>query len=94
LPNEIERPVVLQERAGRQEAHVVLVPLTDTTNPYTVLMLELIANDRRYPVSKYPRERNVAVRTASAAASRGRRLALIAAALVGVAAIAFVTGLI
>ena len=74
----------------------MLVPLTDSTNPYTAMMLELIANDRRYPASKYPRERNVAAfRPSSASASRGRRLALIAAALVGIAAFAaVVTGLI
>jgi hypothetical protein len=74
----------------------VLVPLTDSTNPYTKMMLELIANDRSYPASKYPPERNVAGRrAASTRVSRGRRLALIAAALVGVAAFAaVVTGLI
>ena len=72
----------------------MLVPLTDSTNPYTAMMLELIANDRRYPASKYPRERTEVARNATATATRGRRLALIAAALIGVAAIAFVTGLI
>ena len=36
----------------------MLVPLTDSTNPYTAMMLELIANDRRYPASRYPRERH------------------------------------
>jgi hypothetical protein len=73
----------------------VLVPLTDSRNPYTAMMLELIANDRSYPASMYPRERNVAARRpASGPVSRGRRLALIAAALVGVAVLAFVTGLI
>ena len=74
----------------------MLVPLTDSRNPYTAMMLELIANDRSYPASKYPRERNAASRrSASTPISRGRRLALIAAALVGVAAFAaVVTGLI
>ena len=33
----------------------MLVPLTDSSNPYTAMMLQLIANDRRYPESKYPR---------------------------------------
>jgi hypothetical protein len=61
----------------------VLVPLADSTNPYTAMMLQLIANDRRYPVSTYPPERNgSARRSAAAAPSRGRRLALIAAALI------------
>ena len=74
----------------------MLVPLTDSSNPYTAMMLQLIANDRRYPESKYPPERNVAAgQPPSARISRGRRLALIAAALVGVAALAAaVTGLI
>lgn len=74
----------------------MLVPLTDSTNPYTAMMLELIANDRRYPASRYPRERSVAAfRPSAATVSRGRRLALIAAALVGVAAFAaVVAGLI
>ena len=74
----------------------MLVPLTDSTNPYTNLMLELIANDRRYPASKYSPERNIAAfRPSAAFAARGRRLALIAAALVGIAAFAaVVTGLI
>ena len=71
----------------------MLVPLTDSTNPYSAMMLELIANDRRYPSSKYPREVSVATRRPGAM-PRGRRLALIAAVLVGVAVIAFVTGLI
>jgi hypothetical protein len=74
----------------------VLVPLTDSTNPYSAMMLELIANDRRYPASRYPRERNVAAfRPSAAATSRGRRLALIAAALIGIAVLAaVVAGLI
>jgi hypothetical protein len=73
----------------------VLVPLTDSTNPYTAMMLELIANDRRYPASKYPPERNAAARRpAPTPVSRARRLALIAAALIGVAAFAFVTDLV
>jgi hypothetical protein len=63
----------------------LLVPLTDSSNPYSAMMLELIANDRRFPASKYPPERNVAA----------FRLALIAAALVGIAAFAaVVAGLI
>ena len=75
----------------------MLVPLTDSTNPYTAMMLELIANDRRYPASRYPRETTVAAfRPSSAPVSRRRRLALIAVALVGVAAFAaaVVAGLI
>jgi hypothetical protein len=74
----------------------VLVPLTDSRNPYTAMMLELIANDRSYPASRYPRERNVAAfRPSATMTARGRRLALIAAALIGVAVLAaVVAGLI
>ena len=73
----------------------MLVPLTDPKNPYTRMMLELIANDRSYPASKYPPERNVAASTpASSPVSRGRRVALIAAALISVAAFAIVTDLV
>jgi hypothetical protein len=33
----------------------VLVPLTDRANPYARMMLELIADQRPFPASPYPR---------------------------------------
>jgi len=65
-----------------KEALDVIVPLTDSTNPYTAMMLELIADTKRYPQSPYPRR--------SRGRGRGRVVALVAAAglvLIAVAAL-------
>jgi len=63
-----------------KEALDVIVPLTDSTNPYTAMMLELIADTKRYPQSPYTRRSR----------GRGRVVALVAAAglvLIAVAAL-------
>jgi len=70
----------------------MIVPLTDSTNPYTAMMLELIADGKRYPQSDYPhRSRKATAR----GRGRGRVVALVAAAglvLIGVAALAMRLG--
>ena len=35
----------------------MLVPLTDRENPYAKMMIELIADQTRFPTSPYPRRR-------------------------------------
>jgi hypothetical protein len=75
-----------------KEALDVIVPLTDSTNPYTAMMLELIADGKRYPQSDYPRRSGKAV---AEGRRRGRVVALVAAAglvLIGVAALAMRLG--
>jgi hypothetical protein len=70
----------------------VIVPLTDSTNPYTAMMLELISDGKRYPQSDFPRRDRKA---GAGGRGRGRVVALVAAAglvLIGVAALAMRLG--
>ncbi len=69
----------------------MLVPLTDSSNPYSAMMLELIADQKRYPQSAYPR-RELRTTIRSGGRRRARLAALAAAAgLVALAAASVAT---
>jgi hypothetical protein len=71
------RPVVLSSERAAWRPHNMLVPITDPENPYSKMMIELIAEQTPFPQSPLPRRRTDVV---NASLTRRQRAGLAAVA--------------